>query len=322
MDQTAQDQLRSRLKLRRLQAENSLKEKHPHVKRFFDSVGLDLGKIRQHSARLLTAGTLGSALLLSTPHFAAYGASNTFAALPASDLAILDPQKWLIGQLALLLPTVHPAMKLPFLGYQEEKMAATVIEKATGVPARASLEGERLNVVYGFIGAEQHLARFPGDNYSQHELRAEGMAPGLGAWGYFTEGGKLTTAAILREKYYVAVQTLYLPDWNKRFKYLRDWYKWRKVVVVNPDNGKAVVAVIGDSGPAAWTGKQFGGSPEVMNELGGLKYKKGRVVLLFVDDPANKIKLGPIDYSEPPEMLKIEQTVKGYPALVGEKGTI
>jgi len=41
-------------------------------------------------------------------------------------------------------------------------------------------------------------------------------------------------------------------------------------------NGNAVVADIADSGPAAFTGKQFGGSPAVMNYLGGSRYKKGR----------------------------------------------
>lgn len=56
--------------------------------------------------------------------------------------------------------------------------------------------------------------------------------------------------------------------------YLRDWYKHRKVLIVNTENGNAVVAAIGDSGPAAWTGKQFGGSPEVMEHLGGPRYKR------------------------------------------------
>lgn len=31
-----------------------------------------------------------------------------------------------------------------------------------------------------------------------------------------------------------------------------------------------------------------------MNHLGGAKYKKGPVVLFFVDDPNNKVPLGPV----------------------------
>ena len=83
-----------------------------------------------------------------------------------------------------------------------------------------------------------------------------------------------------------------------KVKYLREWYKYRKVLIVNTDNGNAVVAAIADSGPAAWTGKHFGGSPEVMEYLGGPRYKKGPVLIFFVDDPENKIPLGPVDYND------------------------
>jgi len=117
----------------------------------------------------------------------------------------------------------------------------------------------------------------------------EGMAPGRGAWGYVPKEN---------ETWYAVVQTLYLPDWNTRQPYLRDWYKYRKVLIVNTINGNAVIANIADAGPAAFTGKQFGGSPEVMNYLGGPRYKKGPVIIFFVDDPDNKVPLGPVEYNE------------------------
>ena len=121
------------------------------------------------------------------------------------------------------------------------------------------------------------------------------MAPGLGAWGYFSHSKQeLTPDLVETEKWYAVVQTLYLPDWNKRQPHLKNWYKYRKVLIVNTDNGNAVVASIADSGPAAWTGKQYGGSPEVMNHLGGDRYTKGSVVVFFVDDPDNEIPLGSV----------------------------
>jgi hypothetical protein len=166
-----------------------------------------------------------------------------------------------------------------------------IIKNTIGVNVKATLEGEHLNTTYGYIGLEQHLMRYPGDNVTY-------MAPGKGAWGYFA-GSKstLTQDDVEREKWYVVVQTLYLPDWEKRLSYLRDWYKYRKVLVVNTVNGNAVVGDIADSGPAAWTGKQFGGSPEVMESLGGSRYTKGQVLIFFVDDPTNQIPLGPVDYN-------------------------
>ena len=125
------------------------------------------------------------------------------------------------------------------------------------------------------------------------------MAPGLGAWGYFASNQATLTANLVdTEKWYAVVQTLYLPDWDKRLKYLIDWYKYRKLLIVNTDNGNAVVAAIADAGPAAWTGKSFGGSPEVMEYLGGPRYKKGPVLVFFVDDPNNQVPLGPVDYNK------------------------
>jgi hypothetical protein len=35
-----------------------------------------------------------------------------------------------------------------------------------------------------------------------------------------------------------------------------------------------------------------------MHYLGGSRYKKGPVILFFVDDPENKVPLGPVEYSK------------------------
>jgi hypothetical protein len=200
------------------------------------------------------------------------------------------------------LHTIIPEKPRP-LERSEEKALEMVLKETLKVPAKATLEGEHLNTTYGYIGAEQHLRRYPGDTMDGHEgdagIKKEGMAPGLGAWGYFAPSKeKLTPDLVENEKWYAVAQTLYLPDWGTRTRYLRDWYKYRKVLIVNTDNGKAVIADIADSGPAAFTGKHFGGSPEVMNYLGGARYKKGAVLFFFVDDPNNTIPLGPVAYNQ------------------------
>ena len=146
------------------------------------------------------------------------------------------------------------------------------------------------------MGLEQHLPRYPGDTLAGRNFTQVGITPGRGAWGYFASSkATLASADVEREKYYVVVQTLYLPDWGKHTKYLRDWYKYRKVLVINPATGTAVVGVVGDAGPAKFTGRQFGGSPQVMHDLGFYpKTHEGRVLLLFVDDPEDKVPLGPV----------------------------
>jgi hypothetical protein len=189
----------------------------------------------------------------------------------------------------------------------EEKQLSDIIHQLYGIHVSTSLEGNHLNTNYGFIGAEQHLPRYPGDTSSDHSFLPEkGITTGRGAWGYFADSkNALTPDLVSKEKYYVAVQTLYLPDWEIRLPYLRDWYKYRKVLVVNPRSGKAIVADIADSGPAIWTGKQFGGSPEIMDYLESKDGReRGPVVLLFVDDPNDTVPLGPLEYNlEQPQLL-------------------
>ena len=108
----------------------------------------------------------------------------------------------------------------------------------------------------------------------------------------------MTEKDYLKEKYYAVVQTLYFDDWPERSGEIYNFFKHRKMIMINPENGTACVVVIGDAGPAQWTGKQFGASPEVMKALDlHLEWRKGKVLLLFVDDPEDKVPLGPIDFN-------------------------
>ena len=300
-EKLASEQLRRKLKLKHLEAKRRFSKKHPKAEKFFKERGIEPGKIREQSAKLLGAGILAGSFLFSPP--------STPRALPAPQeiinklksekvgIKLDNPQKVLVDALNSILP------KRPRpLDRNEEKVLEQLFENITGVRAKAALQGEHLNTTYGFIGAEQHLRRYPGDTLSQHgeaQILRAGIAPGLGAWGYFAPSkDKLAPELEETEKWYAVVQTLYLPDWSRRQPYLRDWYKYRKVLIVNTENGNAVVATIADSGPAAWTGKHFGGSPEVMHYLGGTRYKKGPVIVFFVDDPENKTPLGPVEYSK------------------------
>lgn len=299
MKNTAADDFREKLKLKNLEVQKSFKENFPEAHKFFLQKGLELKKIRQHSAKLIGAGALTGTLLLAPSSGSSKLPEPYDIVKNVSDFKNNEnteiPQKQLIDSLKLMLPNfVRP------LARDEEKRLEQLIKDITDVSAKASLEGEHLNTTYGFIGAEQHLKRYPGDILENHgPYYKEGIAPGLGAWGYFSFSKKeLTNELVEIEKWYAVVQTLYLPDWAERQPYLRDWYKYRKVLILNTQNGNCLVAAIADSGPAAWTGKHFGGSPEVMEYLGGPRYKKGAVLIFFIDDPENKVKLGPVEYNK------------------------
>ena len=281
-DMITPDYFRNKLKLKSLEVKKSFAEKYPHAQKFLKERGLDLAKIREHSAKVISAGALTGTLLLSPP-------VGLDIKRPVEIVKKIDEplQETFLSMLHGALP-----QKVGPLVRTQEKSFEQIFKEVMGVPARATLEGEHLNTTYGYIGAEQHLKTYPGDSIGVHSKVAEddeGMAPGRGAWGYVPPE---------IEEWYTVVQTLYLPDWASRQPYLRDWYKYRKVLIVNTNNGNAVVAAIADAGPAAWTGKHFGGSPEVMNYLGGSRYKKGPVVVFFVDDPENRVKLGPVEYNK------------------------
>lgn len=184
----------------------------------------------------------------------------------------------------------------------ENQSVAALLSKQFHMNVSAELQGKRLNRTYGLIGAEQHLARFPGDTMATHFANSEdsekyyssGMAPGLGGWGYFGSDVQGTE----REKYYIAVQSFLSPGYEKDPMSFNKFYRFRKMLVVNPENGKALVAVIGDAGPSPWTGKHLGGSPEVMSYLERVDgAQKGPVLYFFIDDPQDSIPLGPIDYN-------------------------
>ena len=142
-----------------------------------------------------------------------------------------NSKKILVDTFNSILPT-RPRS----LSRTEEKLLEQVFGNVVGIPARATLEGEHLNTTYGFIGAEQHLRRYPGDNLKNHgdkDVVKAGIAPGFSAWGYIAPSKEELTEGLEEvERWYAVVQTLYLPDWNTRQPYLKDWYKHRKVFIV------------------------------------------------------------------------------------------
>jgi hypothetical protein len=194
--------------------------------------------------------------------------------------------------------------KVQPLTKEEEVSVSHILSTYFQIPVSAYLENISLNRSYGLIGAEQHLMRYPGDNMSTHfqskdekKFTSSGMAPSRGAWGYFaTSKNELSEEDINREKYYIAVQTFLSPGWNENPNKMYKFFKYKKMIVVNPDNGKAVVAAIGDAGPAPYTGKHLGGSPEVMSHLERQDgAAKGPVLYFFINDKENKIPLGPVN---------------------------
>lgn len=250
------------------------------------------------NTKQMMVSALGGLLLLTSP------GKPLIAHKPVNaEIATIDKKVFLISDLQSILPQ----RSAPLTTEQENK-ALDILKRDFKLNISAEENGIRLERNYGRIGAEQHLARYPGDNMSTHFDSPEesrmywnsGMAPGLGAWRYFSSSAEtLTKEDVLREKYYLAIQTFLSPGYNENVKKFSEFFKYKKLLVVNPDNGKAIVADIADAGPAQWTGKHLGGSPEVMHYLERVDGSQaGIVVYFFIDDPDNNVPLGPIDIQQ------------------------
>lgn len=249
----------------------------------------------------ITLGSLGGLMLLTTPSLS-LPAPHLLSTSPGDSLHVSGESSKNTLLAAELLDKLPKEMRN--LSSDEEKIVTSLIQKDLGIVITPEMDNKKLNRSYGLIGGEQHLYRYPGDKLEFHARDAKdwamygssGIAPGLGAWGYFAPSrAEFSNEDEERERYYLAVQTFLSPGFSERVKEYREFYKFRKMLVVNPNTGQAVVAVIADGGPAVYTGKHLGGSPEVMHELGlASGPRKGAVLYFFVVDPDDKIPLGPL----------------------------
>jgi hypothetical protein len=293
-DKTDFKTLSSNLEKLRDETVNTFKETHQKAAQWIDDNQVEIKNIRKKSKSIVASASLAASLLLSPAPQSDILTSKEIKSklLSHGYIGVDELENSVSTNLSSYIPdqSGHAPAK-------DETAISKIISDEFGIKAVPQYEGERLNHSIGWMGYEQHLKRFPGDTIHGHdEEQQAGIAPGLGAWGYFAYSSEdFDHEDEMKEKYYFAVQTLYLPNWKSDLSRLVKWYKHRKMIAINPDNGKAVVGVIADAGPAKFTGKHFGGSPEVMAHL-ELIYgkKKGKVILYFVDDPDNQIPLGPV----------------------------
>jgi hypothetical protein len=137
-----------------------------------------------------------------------------------------------------------------------------------------TLDGIPLPAYSGLVGREQHLCLTmsqepPATHYAISGTPAaaqNGMAwqeeggSGYGAWG--------KAPPVQDERYYVNMRWNYTDMHGQQILASKDWYYRKKLLVINPANGKRVIASIVEYGPALWTGRVSGLSPEAMLVLG------------------------------------------------------
>ena len=278
---------------------DKFKQSHQDANSWLESKSVDVAQLRHQSKDLIAAASIAGSLAMRTTVDAQVNEQLVTQTDDKNQEVLSHVTQ---DEYATLIDKMKAVAVMPagHLDKEQELYLEQQLSDLFGFEVTAELDGHRLNHSHGIMGSEQHLKRFPGDDLSQHDRYQEaGIAPARGAFGWFTDQGQLTAAAIDKERYYFAVQTLYLPDWNTNHRQLKPWYMFRKMIVINPAEELAVVGVVGDAGPAQWVKKQYGGSPEVIRE--GKIWSpaaRGRVILFFVDDPEDQIPLGLINIKD------------------------
>lgn len=279
------------------QLKSAFSQKHSQLKNQIVEKHKDALSVLRTQPVSITAGMMAGLMLFANPLPIVQPKTN----LPAveENKIVITPQSFLVSDLHGVLP-----QDVAELTPQQEKDISEILSRSFHMKVSAELDGIRLNRSYGLIGQEQHLARYPGDSMVSHfdntddaeKYAEQGMAPGLGAWGYFAPSKfDMTKKDVEREKYYIAVQTFLAPGFDENVRRYIEFFKYRKMLLVNPENGKSMIVDIADAGPGQSTGKHLGGSPEVMKYLERVDgAQRGPVLYFFVDDPTDEIPLGPV----------------------------
>ncbi len=130
----------------------------PHLEHYFQTRGLSISTLRQQSAKLLSLGALTATVMLSPPSDVAglKVPKEIVDKLHKNDAEKPDSQikRFLTDVLKEVLPQ-HPRS----LSADEEQYLERLFTSVYSIDAKARLEDQHLNTTYGFIGAEQHLAK-------------------------------------------------------------------------------------------------------------------------------------------------------------------
>lgn len=157
-----------------------------------------------------------------------------------------------------------------------DKLEGNSIPATSGKTAREQhlyLSEEEYNLGRTDASASKHYSVSSTSSASQN-----GMAGGFGAFGSIA-----SPASTNQERYYINMRWGYA-NWYEDCGTQTDghcttrtsnvdivnkgWHRHKKVIVKNPANNRRIVVSVEESGPAIWTDRVSGLSPEAMEELG------------------------------------------------------
>lgn len=167
------------------------------------------------------------------------------------------------------------------------------LSEMLGFSVSTELEGQRLPTT-GTVYSLPFLKNSPTDTVHNHLEVPE--APFINRRSFF--GWSNLYPQITHEPdlltYGLSIPLFSLPDWSTKAKELKKWYAYRKVVVINPYEYRAVVATITDTFFPPAAKYKYGANPALIR-AGRIWSPRtlGKVLVFFVSDPAG-VPPGPI----------------------------
>src|SRR5688572_2768214 len=152
------DKIEKALLKRHGNTHRSLSRISHQAKKFLEKNALKASDLRQKSTQILASAGLTGALLFSPPT-ATPSTTSSHVITQKQDFHASFTQS--LGSITPHFPTK--------LDESTAKPIEEAIYENTGIKAKAVLEDQQLNHQIGYIGYEQHLQRFPGDNISLHD---------------------------------------------------------------------------------------------------------------------------------------------------------
>ncbi|MBU0978601.1 MAG: hypothetical protein ABIJ03_00745 [Patescibacteria group bacterium] len=192
----------------------------------------------------------------------------------------------ILQKLATLAQAPAGQAELPDQLYFEQQLSDMM-----GLTVTAELENYRLPYTIAHAQALPHYPTHPNDQLSAHQLEEAGLSQSRSTFGWLTDKDK----TYQHEAFGVAIPLHKLPDWSTRRSEYLAWFKYRKVVLINPARQKAAVGLITQVGPAHVQRFQVGLSPELIRATQAWHPdSKGKMIILLLDEAGGKSKLGPV----------------------------
>lgn len=270
-------------------SQETLQQSHPVIQQWLETTGLTVDDLRKTSEN--------APEYQSSPNVVETSVSQQLNQDSQQDVELLhtitlEEHQAIIYKLREVAKLNPGDLEQDDLLYLEQQLSDIF-----GFEVTSKLDDHKLPFTLGTMAAAPHQRRYPKDKLGEHNRYPEaGMTQTRSSFGWMLEAGQLSATATKQEQYGLSLPLAYLPEWQQDYSQLKDWYRYRKMLVINPFELKAIIASVINIDLVSTLKYQFAGTPELIR-AGFIWSPKasGRVLVFFINDEPDNIKVGPIN---------------------------